>query len=109
MRRRDLLIAALTFACSRPAAQQPAASARIGWLAHGDTMPRHFFDEALARLGWIEGRNLAVERRFSGSTGERIADDAAELVAWHPMSSSPWVGSMRSRCLPSPMPFRLLS
>src|SRR5690242_11981511 len=46
MRRRDLLIAALMLAGYRPAAaQQAAAGARIGWLAHGDTMPRHFFDE----------------------------------------------------------------
>jgi len=85
MRRRDLLIAAVTLAGSRQAAaQQAAARARVGWLAHGDTMPRHYFDEALARLGWIEGRNLTVERRFAGSAGERVADDAAELVAWHP-------------------------
>src|SRR6478736_377778 len=85
MRRRDLLLAAaiasFTFSA---AAQQPAARARIGWLAHGDTMPRHFFDQALARLGWVEGRNLTVERRFAGSAGERVAEDAAELVAWHP-------------------------
>jgi putative ABC transport system substrate-binding protein len=64
--------------------QQVPAAARIGWLAQGDTMPRHFFEEALARLGWIEGRNLTIERRFAGSAGERIAVDAAELVAVHP-------------------------
>jgi len=62
-------------------AEQPAASARLGWLAHGDTMPRHFFDEALARLGWVEGKNLTIERRFAGSAGERLAVDAADLVA----------------------------
>ena len=85
MRRRDLFIAALMFAGSRQAvAQPPATRVRIGWLAHGDTMPRHFFDEALARLGWVEGRNLTVERRFAGSAGERVVEDAAELVAWHP-------------------------
>jgi putative ABC transport system substrate-binding protein len=85
MRRRDLLIAvAMVAGISRVAAQPPPAHARVGWLAHGDTMPRHFFDEALARLGWVEGKNLALERRFAGSTGERLAADAAELVSWHP-------------------------
>jgi putative tryptophan/tyrosine transport system substrate-binding protein len=85
MRRRGLLLAAAgALFTSSAAAQQPATRARIGWLAHGDTMPRHFFDEALARLGWVEGRNLTVERRFAGSAGERLADDAAELVVWHP-------------------------
>src|SRR5690348_1855688 len=85
MRRRDLLLAAAVAPFTSPAAaQQPAARARVGWLAHGDTMPRHYFDEALAQLGWIEGRNLTVERRFSGSAGEGIAEAAAELVAWRP-------------------------
>ena len=84
MRRRDLL-AALTMAVPLPAAaQQPPDHARVGWLAHGDTIPRHFFDEALARLGWVAGKNLTIERRFTGSAGERLAADAAELVSWHP-------------------------
>ncbi len=47
-------------------------------------MPRHFFDEALARLGWIEGKNLTIERRFAGSAGEQEGRAAAELVNWHP-------------------------
>ena len=60
MRRRDLL-AALTMAVPLPAAaQQPPDHARVGWLAHGDTIPRHLFDEALARLGWVAGKNLTI-------------------------------------------------
>jgi putative ABC transport system substrate-binding protein len=47
-------------------------------------MPRHFFDEALARLGWIEGQNLTIKRRFSGSAGEQEGSAAAELVSWQP-------------------------
>ena len=68
MRRRDLLLAAAATLAGAPpaAAQQPPAHARLGWIAHGDAMPRHFFDEALARLGWIEGTNLTIERRFFG-------------------------------------------
>jgi putative ABC transport system substrate-binding protein len=82
MRRRDLILgaAALT-GYSHAAGQQPPTQARLRWLAHGDTLPRHFFDEALARLGWVEGKNLIVERRFSGSAGERETSAAAELVA----------------------------
>jgi putative ABC transport system substrate-binding protein len=79
-----LLLAALLAAASPTQAQQLLAHARIGWLAHGDTMPRHFFDEALARLGWVEGKNLTVERRFAGSAGEQEGSAAAELVAWGP-------------------------
>jgi putative ABC transport system substrate-binding protein len=65
-------------------AQRPIAHASIGWLAHGDTMPRHFFDEALARLGWVEGANLTIERRFGGSAGDQESKAAADLVASHP-------------------------
>ena len=85
MTRRDLLLAVALLARSSPGvAQPPPANARVGWLAHVDTMPRHFFDDALARLGWVEGKNLVIERRFGGSTGEQIASAAAELVAWRP-------------------------
>jgi len=85
MKRRDLFLAAALLVGSSPAvAQQPPAHARIGWLAHEDTLPRHFFDEALARLGWVEGKNLAIERRFAGSAGEQMASAASELVAWRP-------------------------
>ena len=60
------------------------ATARIGWLAHGDTMPRHAFEQTMARLGWAEGQNLTVERRFSGSAGENLATEAAALVDFKP-------------------------
>ena len=85
MKRRNLLLATAMLAPALPApAQQPPTHVRIGWLAHGDTMPRHFFDEALARLGWVEGKNLTFKRRFSGSAGEQESNAAAELVTWRP-------------------------
>jgi putative ABC transport system substrate-binding protein len=84
MRLRELFLAAAMLVVASPAAAQQQPTAHIGWLAHGDTMPRHFFDEALARLGWIEGKNLTIERRFSGSAGEQADSAAAELVSWRP-------------------------
>ena len=85
MRRRDFFLAATVVAGGSPtAALQPPTHARIGWLAYGDTMPRRFFEEALAQLGWAERKNLTIERRFAGSAGEQMASAAAELVAWHP-------------------------
>jgi len=44
----------------------------------------HFFDETLTRLGWVEGKNLEVRRRFSGSAGAEQSSVAADLVAWRP-------------------------
>lgn len=85
MRRRALLFAAAMLASVSPAAaQQPQTHARIGWLAHGDTMPRHFFDDSLARLAWVEGKNLTIERRFATSAGEHESSAAAELITWRP-------------------------
>jgi ABC-type uncharacterized transport system substrate-binding protein len=85
VRRREFAIAVVMTAGSWPAvAQQSPPLAHVGWLAHGDTMPRRFFDEAMARLGWMEGKNLSIERRFSGSAGEQIAEICATLVASRP-------------------------
>jgi putative tryptophan/tyrosine transport system substrate-binding protein len=36
--------------------------------------------DALAELGWIEGRNLVVERRYAENQPERLPELAAELV-----------------------------
>jgi putative ABC transport system substrate-binding protein len=84
MRRRVFLLSSAALAIPLPAvAQQVPAVARVGWLAHGDTMPRHFFEDALVRLGWVEGRNLIVQRRFAGSAGELVTSAAAEL-RFHP-------------------------
>jgi len=85
MRRRDFLVgSAILVGAARAAAQPSPAHARIGWLAQGDTMPRHFFDEALARLGWIEGKNVSIERRFADSAGEQVGEISTALVAAHP-------------------------
>src|SRR5439155_20930780 len=43
-----------------------------------------YFDEAMASLGWIEGRNLVVERRVSGHDATRRAQVIAELIAARP-------------------------
>lgn len=85
MRRRQFLAALGGVAVGLPVrAQQPRSIARVAWLAHGDAMPRRFFEEELARLGWIEGRNLVLERRFAGSAGERLSVHASELVGLQP-------------------------
>jgi putative ABC transport system substrate-binding protein len=68
----------------RVAAQGVPKSAHIGFIVTGEAPPRHWFDEALRRLGWVEGRNLFVERRITGEDPERRKTAAAELVAANP-------------------------
>jgi putative tryptophan/tyrosine transport system substrate-binding protein len=85
MRRRDILLgAAAAAAGGRAGAQEAPKSARIGFIVTGEGFPRRWFDEAMERLGWIEGRNLAVERRVTGEDPERRKTAAAELIAANP-------------------------
>src|SRR5262249_36345653 len=42
------------------------------------------FAQALAQLGWTEGRNICIDIRWGGGSPERIRSYAAELVALAP-------------------------
>ena len=64
---------------------QPARTFRLGvlfagTLASSETYFRAFF-ESLASLGFVEGKNLLVERRFADGRIDRLDVLAAELVA----------------------------
>ena len=53
----------------------------------GDTQIRSqiaAFREELAKLGWIEGRNLQVDLRFASGDPERMRTHASELVSRRP-------------------------
>jgi putative ABC transport system substrate-binding protein len=68
-------------------AQQDGRVRRIGVLAGGtedDSATRANFtalQEGLAKLGWIEGRNLRIDLRFTGSDPDRMQAYAVELVS----------------------------
>ncbi len=55
------------------AGDDPVAKARVG-----------AFLEALQRLGWVEGRNLRIDYRWSVGNTDQLRRDAAELVALTP-------------------------
>jgi putative ABC transport system substrate-binding protein len=65
-------------------AQQPAAMPTIGFL--GAATPAvaspwlATFVQRLRELGWVEGRNVAIEVRWAEGRGERAAEIAAEFV-----------------------------
>jgi putative ABC transport system substrate-binding protein len=65
-------------------AQQAAKVARIGVLHPGaPATSKHFaaaFDQGLRELGYLQGQNIVVERRFAEAKVERMSDIAAELV-----------------------------
>lgn len=85
MRRRDLvLLAALCAGAARHATPQPAMR-RIGLLAPGTVAdPSHYPEpllQGLHALGWVEGRNLRIERRIAADRIDRLPAMAEELVA----------------------------
>jgi len=64
--------------------QQAGKVARIGVLHPGaPATSQHFaaaFDQGLRELGYLQGQNIVVERRFAEAKSERLFDLAAELV-----------------------------
>ena len=85
--RRELLIALGASFVSWPFvsnAQPPAQVARIGFLspfARGATVSsEEAFRHGLRDLGWVEGKNIAIEYRFAESKLDRLPDLAADLV-----------------------------
>ena len=92
MRRREF-IAGLGSAAAWPLiarAQQPERVRRIGVLMPGDENDPtqkpllSSFTQALAGLGWTEGRNLRMDLRWGGDDTNRIQAVAQELVRVQP-------------------------
>jgi len=86
MRRRELIEFAGTALFAWPLvarAQQPAKIARLGYLGFGTPTAVAIRVEALRAglrdLGYVEGKNLVIEFRWSG-TVEQMHEAAAELV-----------------------------
>ena len=68
-------------------AQQAGRMYRIGYLLEGRPPagpPQRALEEALRELGYVEGKNLMVERRFAAFKYDRLPDLAAELVRLKP-------------------------
>ena len=92
MRRRDFIkvfaVSALTAGPLTARAQQPERVRRIGVvfaLGENDPVARgrvRAFRLGLRDLGWVEGRNLQIEYRFSGTnSNELINQNVADLYS----------------------------
>jgi hypothetical protein len=83
VRRREFITLAGGAAAAWPLAaraQQPGKVWRMGFIAHGH---EEFYDalfDGLRELGYEEGRNLIVERRYAHGRAERFQEFAAEMV-----------------------------
>jgi putative tryptophan/tyrosine transport system substrate-binding protein len=70
--------------CSSAEAQQTGKIFRIGFLdastASGSAVLVDAFRQELRKLGWNEGKNIAIEYRFAEQKLERLPELAADLV-----------------------------
>lgn len=86
MKRRTFLASTLAVAALPRSlvAQGMPKSARIGWLtAQQESSLTPYLDamrDGFADLGYVEGRNLAIEYRYGNDAIERVPELAAELV-----------------------------
>jgi putative ABC transport system substrate-binding protein len=69
-------------------AQAPAKTVRLGILQGGgrdaEKLSGEPFLSELATLGYVEERNLVVERRYADGKVERLPELAAEIIAFQP-------------------------
>jgi putative ABC transport system substrate-binding protein len=77
----------LLAAGSSARAEQPAKVAKIGWLetrssarSTGSTPGRELFQRELRKLGYVEGKNIAIEYRSGENKLDRLPALADELV-----------------------------
>jgi putative tryptophan/tyrosine transport system substrate-binding protein len=79
-----VLCAVLLALCSSSGAQQPGKTFRIGFLdsgtASGSAVLLEAFRQEMSELGWIEGKNIAIEHRFAEGKNGRLPELAADLV-----------------------------
>ena len=89
MRRREFITLVGGAAAAWPLgarAQQPAPMRRVSLLlgiAENDPEARSrvkAFQQGLRDLGWLEGRNIRIDYRFSDGDPNRIKEHVAELV-----------------------------
>jgi putative tryptophan/tyrosine transport system substrate-binding protein len=76
-------LCAMLFALCFPVeAQQPKKVPRVGYLVSrsGPGANDQGFQQGLRELGYVEGQNIVVERRWAGGNPDRVPDLAADLV-----------------------------
>jgi ABC-type uncharacterized transport system substrate-binding protein len=76
-----VILAVLALAASLPATgQQSGKVPHVGYLSSGAGYPFDAFREGLRDLGYVDGRNIVIERRSAEGDPQRLPELAAELV-----------------------------
>jgi putative ABC transport system substrate-binding protein len=126
MRRREFIAALAGAVAATPALGRRVASAqqtekvrRIGvlmGLSESNPVLRGFlsaFEEELARLGWVDGRNATIERRWTNADVTRAGAFAKELIALQPdvilASTTPVTAALHRETTTIPIVFAITS
>jgi putative ABC transport system substrate-binding protein len=117
MRRREFIAGtALTLGLGKASAQSSGSQPTLAWLiptAPDRPLPTWgAFTDALAKLGWSEGKTILIERRYVGDESDRAAAmeaRAKEIVGLRPdvifTGTSPAVEAIRRETKTIPMVF----
>jgi ABC-type uncharacterized transport system substrate-binding protein len=86
MRRRKFIATTAALLASPWHSRAQGTRRRLGILIYGEPSPinRNPFLDGLQNYGWIDGRNLIIERRYAHQFHDRLPALAAELVALSP-------------------------
>ena len=100
-------------------AQQPAPMRRVSLLlgiAENDPEARSrvkAFQQGLRDLGWLEGRNIRIDYRFSGGDPNRVKEHVAELVRLAPDvivgNSTPVIAALQQATNSIPIVFSVVN
>ena len=114
MKRRDFIVGtALTLCLDIARAQSSASLPRLAWLTtNRSQLTGSPFIDALEKLGWSDGKNIQIERRYAGDEADRAATleaRAKEIVALKPdvifTGTSPAVDALRRETKTIPIVF----
>src|SRR5215475_8914258 len=75
-----LLLAAGTFAQAQQAKKVPRIGILFGGSSSGYMVRVEAFRQGLKELGYIEGKNIAIEYRYADGKADRLLSLATELV-----------------------------
>lgn len=84
----SIALALSPLAASLPARGQTTKAARVAWISIATANPDSPFFTSFRRgmreAGWVEGRNLTIEAKWSGGIGEPLDRAVADAVASRP-------------------------
>src|SRR5262245_63679000 len=77
-----LLVVAVVLAAAFTAEAQQPRQPTLGYLSNsgGHSVPDSAFLDTLQKLGWMNGKNIIIEARYSAGRSDRFPEFAADLV-----------------------------